>query len=77
MENNMREKNKNINSFSDWKMKNKEYLVELQRFLDKVDNVENEELKNDIIQQMLKCDRVITKIAQEKIDEYSIKKCNK
>lgn len=69
--------NEEINNFIDWKMRNKEYLVELQRFLDKVENIENEELKNDIIKQMLKCDRVLTKIAQEKIDECGIKKENK
>lgn len=67
-------KNKEMNKFPDWKMKNKEYLLELQRFLDKADNIENEELKNDIISQMLKCDKVLTKIAQEIIEENGIKK---
>lgn len=67
-------KSKEINNFPDWKMKNKEYLLELQRFLDKADNIENEELKNDIISQMLKCDKVLTKIAQEIIEENGIKK---
>lgn len=67
-------KNKEMNNFPDWKMKNKEYLLELQRFLDKADNIENEELKNDIISQMLKCDKVLTKIAQEIIEENGIKK---
>lgn len=67
-------KGKEINNFPDWKMKNKEYLLELQRFLDKADNIENEELKNDIISQMLKCDKVLTKIAQEIIEENGIKK---
>ena len=66
-------KSKEINNFPDWKMKNKEYLLELQRFLDKADNIENEELKNDIISQMLKCDKVLTKIAQEIIEENGIK----
>lgn len=68
--------NKINNDFPDWKMKNKEYLTELQRFLDKVDNIKDEELKNDIIKQMLKCDKILTKIAQEKIEEASIKKLN-
>lgn len=63
-----------IGNFPDWKVKNKEYLKELQIFLDKVDNIENEELKKDIIYQMLKCDKVLTKIAQEKIEENGIKK---
>ena len=69
----MKSENKRINNFQDWKMKNKEYLLELQRFLDKADNIENEELKNDIISQMLKCDKVLTKIAQEIIEENGIK----
>lgn len=74
MEGNGKMKNKEMNKFPDWKMKNKEYLLELQRFLDKADNIENEELKNDIISQMLKCDKVLTKIAQEIIEENGIKK---
>ncbi len=67
-------KNKQIEQYPEWKVKSKEYKKELQAFLDKVDNIKNEELKNDIICQMLKCDKVLTKIAQEKIDEISIKK---
>ena len=60
--------------FPEWKTKNKEYLKELQIFLDKADNIQDEKLRNDIICQMLKCDKVITKIAEEKINEDSIKK---
>ena len=70
-------KNREMSNFPDWKMKNKEYLLELQRFLDKADNIKNEELKNDIISQMLKCDKVLTRIAQERIEENSIKKQDK
>jgi len=40
-------------------------LFELQKFLDKVENVENEKLKQDIIGQMLKCDKVLTEIAED------------
>ncbi len=67
-------KKKQIEQFPEWKIKNKEYKKELQAFLDKADNIENEDLKNDIICQMLKCDKVLTKMAMEKIDEISIKK---
>lgn len=67
-------RNKQIEQFPEWKIKNKEYKKELQAFLDKADNIENEDLKNDIICQMLKCDKVLTKMAMEKIDEISIKK---
>lgn len=72
----MEEIGKNTNNFPDWKMKNKEYLTELQCFLDRADNIKDEELKNDIIKQMLKCDKILTKIAEEKIEETSIKKIN-
>ncbi len=54
----------------DWKKESKLYLIELQRFLDKVDNIENEELKKDIIIQMLKCDKELTKLAETKFEEY-------
>lgn len=52
-----------------WKERNKEYLKELQRFFDIVDNVENEELKFDIIYKMLKCDEILTKIAEIEMEE--------
>ena len=54
----------------DWKMKSKEYLIEIQKFLDKVDNIENETLRKEIIIQMLRCDEELTKIAEEKFQEY-------
>ena len=68
---------RDVENFPDWKIKNKEYLTELQLFIDKADNIENEELKNDIIKQMLKCDKILTKIAEEKREECGIKKDNK
>lgn len=73
----MLNKNKVIEQIPEWKSKSKEYLKELQIFLDKADNIENEDLKNDIVYQMLKCDKVLTKIAQGKIEEISIKKSKK
>jgi len=47
----MIKKRNNINMKIDkeWKKESKEYLKEVQKFLDKVDNIENEELKNEII----------------------------
>lgn len=63
----------NNEQFPEWKSKSKEYLRELQIFLDKADNIENEDLKNEIIYQMLKCDKILTKIAQQKINEVGIK----
>ena len=56
-----------------WKNKNKDYLNEIQKFLDKVENVEDEQLREEIIIQMLKCDEELTKIAEEKFSEYNKK----
>lgn len=53
-----------------WKYENKQYLVELERFLDKVDNIENEKLKEDIIYQMHKCDDILTKICEKELLEH-------
>ena len=62
---------------SKWKTENKDYLNELQKFLDKAANIENEELREEIIIQMLKCDKELTKAAERKIEEASKqeKKC--
>lgn len=46
------------------KQTDKDYLFELQKFLDIVDNIKDEELKQRVIYQMLKCDKVLTKLAQ-------------
>lgn len=64
------------NSLPEWKLNNKEYLREIQIFLDKADNIENEKLKEDIVFQMLKCDKVITKLAQDEIEKMYKKKNN-
>ena len=66
-------KNKNIylSNNREWKENNKEYLMHVQSFLDKVDNIENEGLKRDIITQMLKCVSILTKLAEEEfIKQY-------
>ena len=51
----------------EWKETNEEYLNALEKFLDIVDNVENERLKLDIIYQMLKCDEILTKFVDKHI----------
>ena len=56
---------KNIFEETNWKNKNTKYLFELQKFLDLADNIEEENLKRLIINQMLKCDRCVTNIAEE------------
>ena len=54
----------------DWKEKNKIYLTELQNFFDKADNIEDSNLKQKIIGQMLKCDDILTKIAESRFEEF-------
>ena len=48
-----------------WKEENKRYLIEMQKFLDRVDNIEDEKLKESIIYQMLRCDKILTEISEE------------
>ena len=62
-------KNNQIEQYPEWKVKSKEYKKELQSFLDKADNIKNEELKNDIICQMLKCDKILTALAIQEINK--------
>jgi len=53
-----------------WKSSGQKYLKELQAFLDKAENIENEELKKDIIFQMLKCDNELTLLAERMYSKY-------
>ena len=62
--------NKYMYTNRNWKNKNESYLKELQSFLDKAENIKDEALKKDIIFQMLKCDEILTKIAEEKFKEF-------
>ena len=48
-----------------WKTNNKQYLFELQKFLDIADNIKDEKLRKNIISQMLKCDRYLTKLRKK------------
>lgn len=45
------------------KYSNKEYLFELQNFLDRLDNVEDEDLKLELIHKLHKIDNIISKIS--------------
>ena len=47
-----------------WKEKDKEYLRFIQKFLDLSDNIENEELKEEVIRAMLMCDERLTQLAE-------------
>lgn len=56
--------NNNYNNPS-WKTKNPKYLCALQKFLDKASNIENISLRNEIIYQMLECDKILTELMLE------------
>lgn len=53
-----------------WKQESKSYLLEMQNFLDKMENIKDEILRKEIIIQMLKCDEELTKLAEKKFYEY-------
>ena len=53
-----------------WKEKNRKYLKELQSFLDKADNITDNELRQLVIGQMLRCDDVLTELAENRFLEY-------
>lgn len=59
-----------INNNRNWKEKNRSYLKELQNFFDKADNIEDQTLKQNIIGQMLKCDAILTKLAESRFKEF-------
>lgn len=67
---NNKEKIKKEKTNRKWKEENNQYLCELQRFFDRVDNIEDNELKNSIIRQVMICDEILTKIAESKFDEF-------
>lgn len=69
-------KNKNMKIIEDknWKANSQKYLKELQTFLDKAENIENEELRKEIIFQMLKCDNELTLLAEEMFEKYKSEK---
>ena len=51
--------------YGNWKASSQKYLKELQSFLDKAESIENEEVRKEIIFQMLKCDNELTLLAEE------------
>ena len=68
-------KNNNMKKIEDenWKASSLKYLKELQTFLDKAENIQNEDLRKEIIFQMLKCDNELTLVAEEMFNKYYIK----
>ena len=59
-----------IENNRNWKEKNKNYLKELQNFFDKADNIEDQNLRQNIISQMLKCDNILTQIAESRFKKF-------
>ena len=57
----------NANGNQDWKINDKNYIRELQKMFDIIENVTDEELRNRIIIQYLKCDKIITELAEKLI----------
>lgn len=45
---------------------NETYLEQLQRFLDRANNIKDENLRNDVIIEMLKCNEILIKIIENK-----------
>ena len=72
-------KNKNMENseYENWKSNGQKYLKELQAFLDKSESIENEEVRKEIIFQMLKCDNELTLLAEEMFNKYKKDIANK
>lgn len=54
--------------------KDKLYLREMEVLLDKLDNIENEKLKLDIIYQIFKCEKILINNTKNLIEKNGIKK---
>ena len=69
-------KNKDMKNLEDtnWKANSKKYLKELQAFLDKAENIKDEELRKEVIFQMLKCDNELTILAEDMFKKYQSNK---
>lgn len=62
--------NKKIRKNRSWKEKNKKYLAELQIFLDSAENIQDEKLKKALVGQMLKCDSILTELAENRFKDF-------
>ena len=52
-----------------WKKRSKKYLIELEHFLDMAESIKDEDLRRNVIIQMLKCDDELTKLAEKIFEE--------
>lgn len=62
---------------SKWKIRNRKYLFELQKFLDLADNIQDEKLRKLIINQMIRCDKCITNIAEKRFKKLKYRSIHK
>lgn len=51
-----------------WKRTNAKYVCAIQKFIDIANNIEEEQLRKKLIYQMLHCEKIITEIAEEMIE---------
>lgn len=58
---------------SKWKAADTEYLNQLQRMLDRMDNISDPELKKSIIYETLRCDALLTKLSEDLFEDYYLK----
>lgn len=53
------------------KSKNEEYLFYLQKFLDLLENIQDEDLKKNLTNTMLKCNNALIKLKIEDIENMN------
>lgn len=67
----MEYENKKYLQQNSWKKTNEKYLFELQKFLDLLDNINQEELKKKILYQFMQYDKTIEDIIAEMMKNKS------
>jgi len=60
-----------------WKNTNEEYIFQLDKMFDLIDNIKDDFLRIQIRNQVIKCDKTLTKIAEETFDKIKRLICNK
>ena len=53
-----------------WKNRSQNYLEEMQSLLDRLQSIEDKDLKKEILYKILKCDNELTILAETLFDEY-------
>lgn len=61
--------NEIIECYNKKKSSDKEYLKEMQNYLDRIESIENEELKNTLIYKMHRLEKIIERIFSEVLIE--------